>query len=67
MENNLIKERYERHLNEQGVPHHEKASNGGRIPDDESYGTWLMENDPDAFDVGFSEFMLKNDMIQDGG
>lgn len=43
-------------LNEVGVPEDDKKSNGGRIPDDHSYGLWLKHNDPVAFNVGFQEY-----------
>jgi len=47
---------YIQKLNELGIPDHDLESNGGRIPDYENYGTWIMENDPVAFNVGFNEW-----------
>ncbi len=45
---------YEDYLNEIGVSEDDKESNGGRIPDNCKYGTWLRENDPIAFNVGLN-------------
>lgn len=48
--------KYEKYLNELGVPEDDKKSNGGRIPDHALYGTWLRRNDPIAFRVGYQDF-----------
>lgn len=50
------KKDYEEYLNEIGIPEDDKRSNGGRIPDNSNYGTWLRKNDPIAFQVGFNEW-----------
>lgn len=47
---------YQRFLNELGIPEDDKASNGGRIPDNAQYGNWLRKHDPIAFNVGFREW-----------
>lgn len=47
---------YEQYLNEVGVPEQDKKSNGGRIPDQRDYGTWLRINDPIAFNVGYNDW-----------
>ena len=47
---------YEEYLNEIGIPEDDKKSNGGRVPDNASYGAWMRKNDPIAFNVGFNEF-----------
>jgi hypothetical protein len=51
------KNEYEEYLNELEIPEDDKRSNGGRIPDHCKYGTWLRNNDPIAFNVGYNEFM----------
>lgn len=53
------KSEYEKYLNEIGPPEHDHPENGGRIPYDmiDSYGTWLMYNDPTSFYVGYNEFV----------
>lgn len=30
---------------------------GGRIPDGDKYGSWLMRNDPIAFRVGYDDWV----------
>lgn len=47
---------YEIYLDEIGIPENEKKSIGGRIKDSANYGAWLRNNDPIAFEVGYSEF-----------
>ena len=47
---------YEEWLNELGAPEHDLKSNGGRVPDNSKYGSWLRRNDPIAFQVGFNEW-----------
>jgi hypothetical protein len=47
---------YEEWLNELGAPEDDKRSNGGRVPDNCKYGSWLRRNDPIAFQVGFNEW-----------
>ena len=47
---------YEEWLNELGAPEDDKKSNGGRVPDNCKYGSWLRRNDPIAFQVGFNEW-----------
>jgi len=51
------KKGYEEWLNEIPVPFEDLESNGGRIPDDAVYGTWLRCNDPIAFQVGYQEWL----------
>lgn len=50
------KREYEEWLNELGAPENDKRSNGGRVPDNCKYGSWLRRNDPIAFQVGFNEW-----------
>lgn len=47
---------YELYLNSMEIPDHDKKSNGGRIPNNAKYGSWLRKNDPIAFEVGFNEW-----------
>lgn len=47
---------YVTYLNELGIPVLDRESNGGRIPDAADYGTWMRDNDPIAFQVGFNEW-----------
>jgi hypothetical protein len=55
----LTKKAYETYLNELGVPYDEKWSNGGRIKDSaKKYGTWLRNNDPVTFNVGYNEWKI---------
>lgn len=49
------KKKFEQYLNDFEIPEHDKKTNGGRIPDRCLYGTWLRNNDPIAFEVGFKE------------
>lgn len=51
----MSKKEYEEYLNELGIPEDDKKSNGGRIPDNAKYGSWLRRNDPIAFNVGYSD------------
>lgn len=53
MKNSITKKDYEEWLNEVPVPHCDRKSYGGRIPDDAKYGTWLRHNDSIGFNVGF--------------
>jgi len=55
----MTKSEYEEYLNEIGIPEDDKRSNGGRIPDDANYGTWLRRNDSIAFEVGYQEYNRK--------
>lgn len=50
------KKDYEEYMNEMGIPHDDIKSNGGRIPDNCKYGSWIRRNDPVAFNVGYREF-----------
>jgi hypothetical protein len=55
----LTKKAYEIYLNELGVPRDEKWSNGGRIKNSiKKYGTWLRNNDPVMFNVGYNEWKI---------
>jgi hypothetical protein len=55
------KKEYEREvLNQIEVPFHDCKSNGGRIPDNAKYGSWLRRNDPIAFRIGFNEWAAEN-------
>lgn len=45
----------EKWLNELGIPDDDLKSNGGRIPDNSKYGSWLRHNDPIAFEVAHNE------------
>jgi hypothetical protein len=49
---------FEEYLNELEIPIDDKQSNGGRIPDNSKYGTWLRRNDPIAFHIAFTEWRL---------
>lgn len=51
------KKSYELWLNRYAVPNDDKKSNGGRVPDDAKYGSWLRRNDPIAFEVGFNDWV----------
>ena len=51
-----VKKQYEELLNYIGVPDSDKKSNGGRIPDNVKYGSWLRRNDPVAFNAGFNDY-----------
>lgn len=53
--NKVTKESYVNFLNEVGTPDDDKKSNGGRVPDNCKYGSWLRRNDPIAFSVGYRE------------
>ena len=50
------KEAFTEWLNELEIPFDDLKSNGGRIPDNSRYGTWLRRNDPIAFNVAFNEW-----------
>jgi hypothetical protein len=63
MNKKINKTTYERELNNVEPPAHECAENGGRIhfrAGRRAYGTWLRNNDPIAFEVGYNEWMLKH-------
>jgi len=47
---------YERKLNDQGVPKSKRQSNGGRIPDDCNYGSWLRKHKPEVFKKRFTKW-----------
>lgn len=51
----MNKKEFEEMLNEIGTPEDDKKSNGGRIPDNSKWGTWMRRNDPIAFNVGYNE------------
>lgn len=53
----ITKKNYENYLNGFPIPEDDKKSNGGRIPDDAKYGTWLRKNDTIAFNVGYNEYI----------
>ena len=52
---------YEEYLNEIGCPLHDHPNNDGRVPYNyiDRYGTWLRRNDPIAFNIGFTEYKLR--------
>lgn len=56
----ITKKKYEELLNTLIIPKDDKKSNGGRIPDHSKYGTWLRNNDPIAFNIGFSDWNSRN-------
>ncbi|MFS0841303.1 hypothetical protein [Paenibacillus sp. 1P03SA] len=49
----MTRKEFEQYLNELSMSDDEKKSNGGRIPDNCKYGSWLRRNDPVMFNVGF--------------
>ena len=51
----MTRKQYEVYLNEQGIPHDDVKSEGGRVPDNAKYGSWLRRNDSVAFNVGYEE------------
>ena len=51
----MTRKEYEEWLNEHGIPKEDRQSNGGRIPDEDKYGSWLRRNDPIAFNVGYED------------
>lgn len=51
---------YEAWINEIPVAWADCKSNGGRIPDNAKYGSWLRRNDPIAFNVGYQEWTTEN-------
>lgn len=53
---NATKKDFENYLNNFEIPENDLKSNGGRIPDNAKYGTWLRKNDPIAFNVGYNEY-----------
>lgn len=53
----VTKESYVNFLNEVGTPDDDKKSNGGRVPDNCKYGSWLRRNDPIAFSAGYRDFV----------
>jgi hypothetical protein len=57
----ITKKDYENELNEIGIPDHDIKSEGGRIPDNAKYGTWLRANDPIAFSVGYREYVQETE------
>lgn len=54
MKKKMTKKEYEEHLNEIGVPEHDRYEEGGRCKSDK-YGTWLRANDPIAFQAGYND------------
>ena len=61
------KAEYERWVNDVDIPDDDKKSNGGRIPDDAQYGTWLRRHDPVAFNVGYQEWARENRYLHERG
>lgn len=61
----VTKDQYEEWVNEIPVAWADCKSNGGRIPDDAPYGTWLRRHDPIAFNVGFQEWARENRQLRD--
>jgi len=57
LDKTLTKGNYERYLNENGVPDHEKERVGRRI---KYYGLWLRRNDPIQFEIGYREWFDRN-------
>ena len=55
----MTKKQYEEFLNELEIPLNDRKSNGGLIPDNCKYGSWLRRNDTTAFQVGYREFKNK--------
>ena len=55
----LNKKGFEKHLNEIGVPSHDKASLGGRC-NSKNYGTWLRRNDKVEFEVKYKKILTEN-------
>lgn len=50
------KKSYEEYLNDLPIPEEDKRSNGGLIPDNSKYGSWIRKNDPIQFEVAYSEW-----------
>lgn len=50
---------HEYNLNELTIPYDDLKSNGGRIPDNTQYGTWLRRNDPISFRISYREAELE--------
>lgn len=48
--------KFEAYLNELSIPEDDKLSNGGRIPDNCKYGTWMRKHDSIAFTAAYKEF-----------
>jgi hypothetical protein len=59
MQKTYFRYQYEEELNDIGAPDDLKKSNGGRMPDNANYGTWLRNNDPIAFNVGYNEWCME--------
>lgn len=57
MKHKKTRSEYERHLNDCGIPDHDRKSNGGRCADNAGYGSFLRKHDPVMFDVGFNEWV----------
>lgn len=58
------KEEYEAWVNTVPVADSDLQSNGGRIPDGtETYGTWLRQHDPVAFNIGYREWAAENEEL----
>jgi len=55
----MTKQQYEEYLNTFDIPDDDVKSNGGRIPDNARYGSWLRRHDPVMFHVGYNT-MLDN-------
>lgn len=53
----LSRHNFEIELDEIGIPEDDKKSNGGRIKDSANYGSWVRQNDPIAFEVGYNEWI----------
>ncbi len=56
MEMKYTRKQYEENLNNMGVPEMDKKSNGGRIPDNAKYGSWLRKHDTIMFNLGYNEW-----------
>lgn len=51
----FTRKEYEQYLNELVISSDEYKSNGGRVPDNAKYGTWLRKHDPIAFNAGYND------------
>lgn len=62
MEHKKTRSGFERHMNDEGIPYHEKKSNGGRVKDGSNYGSFLRIHDPNLFESMFQAWM-SNDHV----
>ena len=51
---------FENYLNELQIPEDDKQSNGGCIPNNCKYGTWIRKHDPIAFTVAYNEYIQEH-------